>query len=289
MMLYKRPPRPDGFEDRVAAEARRIRSAVQRGEKPAITKSLWRDFKAVFSIAQDGRCGYCEIPVTASHFGDVEHFAPKSAVSQFGNWEAEQGQETEGQATLKNRSPSQRWPRGYWWLAYDWNNYLLACQVCNSVWKGNLYPVKQPPPRGEPAETQQELVLLLNPFGRRDPARHLRFTVDGSVEPLNGSSYGLETIRTCGLGRRELVNRRSWATTRAYGAVFLARREIAMNVPADESKGMKDLYELGQLGAPFPGVTRAIIRQELGLSWSDLEDLFGELIVDAPVITRRSA
>lgn len=290
MMLHKRPSRPDAFVTKVAAEIAALRDAHARGLEPKITKAIWQDFKAAFSAAQHGRCGYCELPVIAGQHGDVEHFAPKAAVTEFVNWENERGRETADLAKLTGRNPSKRLPAGYWWLAYDWSNYLLACAVCNSVWKGNLYPVKQPPVRGNPDEAQRETPLLLNPFGRRDPARHLHFGIDGSVEPLDDSDFGRETIRTCGLGRLALVQERTFSTTSAYGAVHQARKEFAAGVLPEDSEGLADLHRLGRLGAPFPGVVRAIIRQELGpLTWQQLDDLFGEAVVPVDVRRREPA
>jgi hypothetical protein len=103
--------------------------------------------------------------------------------------------ETKDLAKVRGRSPSRRWPSGYWWLAYDWSNYLLSCEVCNRVWKGNLFPIRQPPHRSAPpAENSvKEVPLLLSPYGSRDPARHLQFNKDGSVEPRKNSTFGRET------------------------------------------------------------------------------------------------
>lgn len=275
MMLYRRPARPAKFETKVAEEAARVRAAVERGEKPEISEALWQDFKDAFSLAQRGRCGYCELPVIAGQHGDVEHFAPKNEVREFVDWEAERGREIDALAKLSGRNPSKRFELGYWWLAYDWNNYLLACQICNAAWKGNLYPVKQPPARGTPSETMAETPLLLNPFGKRDPARHLRFTIEGSIEPFENSVFGLETIRTCGLGRIALVLERSHAANSAYGSVNEARDELANGVLPEDSRGFRDLHRNGQLGAAFPGMVRAIIFQELGVRWTELDEIFG--------------
>jgi hypothetical protein len=274
-MLYRRPPRPDNFETTVAAEAARVRAAVERGEKPAIKKALWRNFKVEFSRAQRGRCGYCELPVIAGQFGDVEHFAPKNELREFGNWELERGAEVDMDAKLKNRKPSKSWAPGYWWLAYDWNNYLLACEICNTAWKGNLYPVKQPQARNLPSETAQEVPLLLNPYGKRDPKRHLTFAIDGSVAPYHNSPFGLETIRTCGLGRAGLVEVRKHVANKTFGAVNEARQELANGIKPEDSRGFRDLHQLGEAGAAFPGMVRAIMWQQIGVTWSELDELFG--------------
>lgn len=56
----------------------------------------------------DAKCAYCESPVTATAHGDVEHFRPKSI---------------------------------YWWLAYCYDNFLFACQICNQLYKGDHFPI----------------------------------------------------------------------------------------------------------------------------------------------------
>ncbi|MCP3420321.1 hypothetical protein [Nocardioides pinisoli] len=249
-------------------------------QPPRITNQLWKGFKVDFSTQQFGRCGYCELPTIAGQHGDVEHFAPKSAVTQFGGKVGEEGTETEYVAALKGRRPSDKWVPGYWWLAYDWGNYLLSCSICNSDWKGNLFPVRQPPPRLRPrtqADPPEEC-LLLNPYGRRDPARHLRFNIDGSVEPRNGSVYGRETIRTCGLHRLALRDARQRTCERVHLAAEKALQEIAAGAPHLDNEHLETLHAIGIASrqAEFPGVVRAIILDQLApLTWRTLDRLFG--------------
>ena len=59
--------------------------------------------------AMHGRsCTYCDRELHGNDRGDVEHFRPKNV---------------------------------YWWLAYQFQNYLLACSVCNSSYKSNRFPI----------------------------------------------------------------------------------------------------------------------------------------------------
>jgi hypothetical protein len=281
MMRFTAPPMNPAFEAKVRAERDRIRSAIAAGRRPKIDKKLWSDFKADFSGAQHGRCGYCEVAVIAGFPGDVEHYRPKNALTEFGpDYEKEQGRETKDLAKVRGRSPSVRWEYGYWWLAYVWNNYLLSCDACNRVWKGNLFPIRQPPPRsGPPIEgTAGEVPLLLNPFGALDPAKHLQFNKDGSVEPRRSSVFGRETIRTCGLHRQGLTILRRRAAEDAFAAVIIARKQARRGVAAEKNKGFQSLHRMGQADAYFPGVVRAIIYQQLGpqVTWELLDGLFGD-------------
>lgn len=273
MIRLRRPPEPEGFAAAVAKAQRRVEQAIAAGEKPAFA-DVWGAFKAVYSEAQRGRCGYCEIAVIAGQAGDVEHFAPKSDVRAFNGTPGEEGVQQPNKASLKGRKPAQLSDVGYWWLAYDWRNYLLSCRTCNSDWKGNLFPVREPPARqAPPCQQTVEDVLLLNPFGRRDPARHLQFNADGSVEPRGNSAIGRETIRTVGLHRAALVQERRWVISQAREAAVRAVEEQNAGKAPTKNSGLEDLHALGAPDAPFPGATRAVIRQVLGFSWDDIDAL----------------
>jgi hypothetical protein len=280
MMRITSPPINPAFEARATRVREEIRGKIASGTIPKITKELWGDFKADFSAAQHERCGYCEVPVIAGQNGDVEHYRPKNELTEFGpDREHEEGREHRHLAKVRGRSPSRRWAPGYWWLAYDWNNYLLSCVVCNQIWKKNLFPIRQPPLRsGPPTEGNPgEIPLLLNPYGSRDPAAHLQFNRDGTVEPRNSSVFGRETISTCGLHRLALTSYRRPAARDTFAAVNDARFQHRNGVAPANNSGYRDLHRMGLDDAYVPGVVRAIIYQQLRpLTWSILDDLFGD-------------
>jgi hypothetical protein len=283
MLLFRRPDPPSNFTSgrtaaTLARERARILAEISAGRKPKISRALWGQFKSVFAAAQHNRCGYCECNVIAGHRGDVEHFAPKNDVRQFTGRTGEEGDQIPNTATLKGRTPQSFSDLGYWWLAYDWTNFLLSCVVCNQDWKGNLFPVLEPPPRAKPPTEQAratERALLLNPFGPLDPAKHLKFNEDGSVEPLRGSRYGRETIRTVGLYRTALVQERFDATQRAFENIREASRRLDQGVATEDNTGYRGLHRMGQAGRPFAGAVRAIIRQQLKVTWEHLDAVFG--------------
>ncbi|MEO5741647.1 MAG: hypothetical protein ABIS29_13735, partial [Vicinamibacterales bacterium] len=70
--------------------------------------NVWKAAKVQLKRETGGKCAYCESPTDTVAHGDVEHFRPKSK---------------------------------YWWLAYCYDNYLYACQICNQVHKGDEFPV----------------------------------------------------------------------------------------------------------------------------------------------------
>jgi len=57
-----------------------------------------------------GKCAYCESKITAIYNGDIEHFRPKGKI--------------------QTANPSRP---GYFWLASEWKNLLLACPFCNQT------------------------------------------------------------------------------------------------------------------------------------------------------------
>src|SRR4051794_40501664 len=73
--------------------------------------SYWKTTKPQLKRESAGKCGYCEAPTDAVAHGDVEHFRPKSV---------------------------------YWWLAYCYENYVFACQICNQTFKGDGFPIAGP-------------------------------------------------------------------------------------------------------------------------------------------------
>jgi uncharacterized protein (TIGR02646 family) len=69
--------------------------------------SVWSAAKPRLKRESGGKCGYCEGKADHVAHGDVEHFRPKSV---------------------------------YWWLAYCYDNYVYACQICNQTYKGTNFP-----------------------------------------------------------------------------------------------------------------------------------------------------
>lgn len=82
---------------------------------------IWSGAKDNLKLESHNKCAYCEAPTSAVAFGDVEHFRPKN---------------------------------GYWWLAYCYDNYAYACQICNEGFKGDTFGIRGPklaPPGPLPA------------------------------------------------------------------------------------------------------------------------------------------
>ena len=128
---------------RRAAE-RTIASMVESGELPSSRDfaALWREpavRNALWNM-QKGRCCYCESLREPKRESDIEHFRPKTEITE--------------------ECPSRP---GYWWLAYEWSNLFFACKICNEEYKRTHFPIRGTRATGPGDELGAEDATLLNP------------------------------------------------------------------------------------------------------------------------------
>jgi hypothetical protein len=267
MLYMERPPKPKGFDDQVKSCRDAVKKSIDGGAKPDFPEE-WKKYKGLFSKAQHGKCGYCECGVIGPGRGDVEHFYPKGEVWKLPDDPGSWGREAPDLANVEARKHETLSPAGYWWLAYDWDNYLLVCPVCNQSWKISFVPVKNDPRTLPPEQGVNEDPLLLNPFTGPDPVEHLSFGPLGEIKARENSAHGRETIKICGLDRPSLTTRRREKAQKAH---FLVRR--IWNAQSDEAldEAMADLYEMGNVEYDFAGMVRAIFEQECLISWKELD------------------
>jgi uncharacterized protein (TIGR02646 family) len=144
--------------------------------------------KQALRKAQHDKCALCESKISHISHGDVEHFRPKA------------GHRQEPEGALGQP--------GYYWLAYEWTNFLFCCQLCNQVFKGNLFPLANPAHRAKShhEDINDEGPLLVNP-AIEDPARFIEFRKN-LVHAVGGNPRGVATIKVFGLNRKELEDKR---------------------------------------------------------------------------------
>ena len=174
-----------------------------------------REVRDALAELFNDKCAYCEVRVGVNSKPDVEHFRPKTGVID------EHG----------DKLP------GYWWLAGQWQNLLLACQTCNRRFreggKGNFFPIEGE--RAEPFTTGEELAaeqpLLLDPTVD-EPDDHLVFFDDGTV--ASETERGQTTIRIVALNRPELVAARQRAIENARSLVEAGSDPSTLSAPTEE-------------------------------------------------------
>ncbi len=171
-IAYKR--NPDDYES--GWEVFEFKEKIYRAQ--SVKKALLR--------AQHNKCCYCESEFLSTSYGAVEHYRPKGAVRQ---------------APRQSR----QYP-GYYWLAYDWDNLLFSCTVCNTMYKRELFPLTNDKERARNHNDniERERPLFINP-AIEDPRKHIRFR---GATPSPRTKVGRETIKGMGLRRNDLVERR---------------------------------------------------------------------------------
>lgn len=163
----------------------KFKSAVYRNTTLQVLETLYNH-----------KCAYCETDTSAGAPMQVEHFRPKAKV-------------TEDTTHF-----------GYYWLAYEWSNLILSCSKCNRK-KANFFPITgiriSGPVVGADGLPANESVLINSPSFINERALLLNPEIDnveaqfifqpnGKIEGV--TSQACETIRICGLNRKELVFKR---------------------------------------------------------------------------------
>jgi len=134
--------------------------------------------KSALRKAQFDKCCFCE---RRTEIGDVEHFRGKGGFQQ-----------KEGDKLGKP---------GYYWLAYDWDNLLFACEKCNRSFKKNYFPLSNPRQRAKSHHDKLNLEkpLFIHPVNE-EPEKFIEFI--GSVpRAKDGNEKGKVTIERIGLTR----------------------------------------------------------------------------------------
>ncbi|MDO3657253.1 MULTISPECIES: hypothetical protein [Acinetobacter] len=146
----------------IAAPDEEARKAIL---KKAASSNVWRDFYNLLPDSLKRKCWYCEAEDIRSDM-PIDHFRPK------------------------NKVEDDKQHDGYWWLAFDWENYRCACTFCNSRrvfdetegGKACRFPLENP---GERAFTHTDQIKLnnerpyfLDPFNL-DDEKLLWFDNDG--------------------------------------------------------------------------------------------------------------
>ena len=185
--------RKETFEKELLLEERRIKRG--KTDKHVFKSSCWRAAKKQLFAETGEKCAYCETPTLPGAFGDVDHYRPKSS---------------------------------YWWLAYCYDNYLAACQLCNQRFKKDIFPIQNrkmtaPAIRRNTTDNfidakagtiapdpldadqvndfihqhQQERPLLLNPYFD-DPAEYFAWRADDVLREVeitpNSENFQVEIV-----------------------------------------------------------------------------------------------
>ena len=193
MIALKDIPKPEFLDSEIISRIlNKARADIDVGDKPELP-AMWREDEdlrdALHERHHNGKCCYCERKRDISRERDVEHFRPKLGVTE---------------------APRHK---GYWWLAYEWNNMLISCKTCNSAHKKNHFPLMDEHKRVyEERDTDVEEPLLINP-AIEDPEPYFIYTTEKRggqyvtklVASVNGVERGQAIIDILQLNRPTLL------------------------------------------------------------------------------------
>lgn len=188
---------PQDWVDEAEAVTNALRAAENGPERTAIIKAkerLWKDDRIRnWLLGQfNNKCWYTEAHESVSSY-HVDHYRPKGRASDL------EGNECEG----------------YWWLAFNWQNYRISGQLIN-VKKLDVFPVIEGA-RANPYDAislELEAPLLIDPITPQ--ARLISYEKDedaciavpaariNEVDKLRAE----KTIEVLGLNRRDRLNRK---------------------------------------------------------------------------------
>lgn len=185
----------------------------KKDAKPKVEAAIYSGQKNNYSALDGlfrGKCAYCETEIYQSSSGDIEHFRPKGNVKDLASGKTVSvtigGQEIEHP--------------GYYWLAYDPQNLLFSCELCNrpnkqrtsdnrTIGKHDYFPVETNFRAALPGEEANESPSFINPLSQDPndlPENHLE------VDPTGVLAYKTERGRKCiemlGLNERHLPDYR---------------------------------------------------------------------------------
>jgi uncharacterized protein (TIGR02646 family) len=196
--------------------------------------------KKRLAAAQHDKCCYCEGRFTAFAPGDVEHFRPKTCVQQlFGH--------------------PLCYP-GYFWLAYDWENLLFACIICNRSAKKSQFPLEDPNARlSGPADPfAQENPMLINPL-IEDPGHHIRFE---HGRPIAITERGQLTIDVLKLDRGELKYERLTQLKHVQALIDIISLAVAAGDEVFRQSAQDELDFLASPEGPFSALVRGRLAEQ---------------------------
>jgi hypothetical protein len=94
------------------------------------TQRIWSEVKPIFVHHQREKCAFCERELGSGAISwDVEHYRPKGRVDVWAS----------PSSAVDHCGDAD--DRGYFCLAFEPGNYLVACKPCNSRHKRNFFPV----------------------------------------------------------------------------------------------------------------------------------------------------
>jgi hypothetical protein len=239
-------------------------SAQAPTSRPKISAKLYKAQKERVYLKLDGafrgKCAYCETRIFTNQHGDVEHFRPKGRVT-----------DKSGLPVVITIGSRQVGHPGYYWLAYDWQNLLPSCQLCNQpsaqrsggrpIGKRDYFPLRSSHRATRPGDERFEQPLLINPV-LEDPDQHLLLDETGVLAAKTPA--GQECIDVFGLNERSLPNERATTFKNTQRTIRELLDELSKDPNGGRTKALlSQLSALNDGAEPYTMAARLAIRATL--------------------------
>jgi uncharacterized protein (TIGR02646 family) len=245
MIRIRKPDEvPLTLRDRGSALTAALCAHVEAGGRPEFDRNVYgaTDVKQALRTAQHDKCCFCEAKLGHTQFGDVEHFRPKAS------------------AHHADADPVV----GYYWLAYDWRNLYLSCEVCNRRHKRGRFPLANPAQRvsshHRSADLDAERPMFIDP-GCEDPTGAIEFRREYAA-PVEQSPRGSATIDALQLNRPELVEHRRERRQLLLVCLGLLRTALR-RAPSEDDQDLLTILELLSTAATARGEYSSMTRSML--------------------------
>lgn len=177
---------PDGWEEKAKELSAQLTAANSKRKRSKILSDnpIWQELLVPLYRLSKGKCWYSEARDVMSD-RDVDHFRPKNEARNLDGKERE----------------------GYWWLAYDWENYRLSSIYCNRRRSDKFSKVKkvggkwsyfplfdETAPCKSKDRLRDEDKMLLDPTDKDDPDL-LTFDQNGDAVPNTSNSKEIQRVK----------------------------------------------------------------------------------------------
>jgi hypothetical protein len=267
------PDNPEWQEwlDKCNQETEKLHELFNQGEKIVFNEKIYQQYKEFFFEAEKppfyDKCAYCESLITATNYGDVEHFRPKAEITDEKNKKIflvdHQGHQIMDQDGKPKKHP------GYYWLAYDWQNLLISCGICNRPNKKNRFPVIGRHAQ-RPKDVIQEQILLINPVDEGSLSQ--QFRIDTATGWINGETdRGKMCIEVFGLNRDGLLKERKKACKLAKALVI----DFFYNDDSSDihKEAYKEIQEIQQGQHPYSFTQNSVITAAISTQQSKINKM----------------
>lgn len=188
--------------NKLTEQLKQAPDATARKQIIADNEGFWRDARIRDWLLKQfaDKCWYTEALESVSAY-HVDHFRPKSRIT----------------------NPGKSQEDGYWWLTFNWENYVIAGQLINTK-KSDVFPLIELP-RAEvswsAAQLDTEAIILIDP--KTDETRLISFEMDEEDCCIAVPAGGIDeedqmkaekTIEILGLNRLVRLNHKRSRTWR---------------------------------------------------------------------------